>query len=203
MNPEESENKNTNTSSTGSMPSDSNDLFLTDIKRCVDWIEKGSKEKNSRFIARALRSFLSLRRRLVSSSLLLPQIVNSYVASPRLVSLLREALNGMDLGKIPSSDTDMTDEASQNNKMETEESEATEQSWTHIYSREVEVFIAILCMAFLIDRKELHRGLVLSTAWVDVLKDENRRSLDLLAARVYFYFVRFYELTGQSRQIRG
>ena len=31
----------------------------------------------------------------------------------------------------------------------------------------------------------------------------NRRTLDLIAARCYFYFMRSYEATGQMDQIKG
>jgi 26S proteasome regulatory subunit N3 len=179
--------------------------FLADVKRCIGWIERSARERNSRFIVRALRLFVPLRRRLNLFAYELPDIVNAYVASPGLASLIREALNGLNLSKPSDSvNMEMTEETTQSDeKMDTDYEEVNESSWTQIYSREVEVFVALLCMVFLLDRKEISRGLALADAWTKVLRDENRRSLDLLAARVYFYFARFYELSNNVINIRG
>ena len=179
--------------------------FLLDIKRCVGWIERGVKERDSKFIARALRFFAPLRHKLPSFGYLLPELANTYIASPALTVFTREALNGLDLNK-PSEPRDVVmgqNTSPSEETMDVEVSMDNESSWTHIYSREVEVFIGLICMMYLLMRKELNRGLALSDAWIKVLLDENRRSLDLLAARIYFFFARFYELSGNMTKIRG
>jgi 26S proteasome regulatory subunit N3 len=42
----------------------------------------------------------------------------------------------------------------------------------------------------------------LSNITVKTVQELNRRSLDQLAAKVYFYYARFYELTGRLAEIR-
>lgn len=46
------------------------------------------------------------------------------------------------------------------------------------------------------------QGKTLSTETVAKVQNLNRRTLDQLSARVYFYYTRFYELTGQLAEIR-
>lgn len=57
-------------------------------------------------------------------------------------------------------------------------------------------------MIFLLDQGQLEKGIDLSNATVKTVQDLNRRSLDQLAAKVYFYYARFYELSGALSDIR-
>ena len=60
---------------------------------------------------------------------------------------------------------------------------------------EVDVYLAILCQVYLHDKKDIEQGVKFSDALVDRLRTTNRRTLDSLAAKVYFYYSLFYEQT--------
>lgn len=58
---------------------------------------------------------------------------------------------------------------------------------------EVDTYLSILVQIYLYDRKEIQNGAQFSTALIERLRTMNRRTLDSLAARVYFYYSLFFE----------
>lgn len=58
---------------------------------------------------------------------------------------------------------------------------------------EIDVYIAILIQVYLYDSKEFEDGAEFSSTLVDRIRELNRRTLDSLAARAYFYFSLFHE----------
>ena len=58
---------------------------------------------------------------------------------------------------------------------------------------EVDVYFSILVQIHLFDSKKIDLGAKFSTNLVDHLKTLNRRTLDALAAKVYFYYSLFFE----------
>lgn len=58
---------------------------------------------------------------------------------------------------------------------------------------EIDVYLSILVQIHLYDQKSIKLGAEFSSALVDHLRTLNRRTLDSLAARVYFYYSLFYE----------
>ena len=58
---------------------------------------------------------------------------------------------------------------------------------------EVDIYLSILVQVLLHDKKEYPKGAEFSTELVDRLRALNRRTLDALAARVYFYYSLFFE----------
>jgi 26S proteasome regulatory subunit N3 len=58
---------------------------------------------------------------------------------------------------------------------------------------EVDTYLSILVQIHLYDTKAIERGAQLSTELVDRLRAMNRRTMDSLSARVYFYYSLFYE----------
>ncbi|KAI9310501.1 proteasome regulatory subunit C-terminal-domain-containing protein [Dichotomocladium elegans] len=67
---------------------------------------------------------------------------------------------------------------------------------------EVDVYLHLMTLIYLLDQNKLNEGLELANKTVTKMHDLNRRTLDQLAARVYFYHARFYELTGRLAEIR-
>jgi 26S proteasome regulatory subunit N3 len=61
---------------------------------------------------------------------------------------------------------------------------------------EVDVFLGILTQVVLHDAKQLQQGFEFSQYLVDRLRSVNRRTLDSLAAKVYFYYSLFAEQTA-------
>ncbi|KAL4880083.1 hypothetical protein BJY04DRAFT_219613 [Aspergillus karnatakaensis] len=58
---------------------------------------------------------------------------------------------------------------------------------------EVDSYLAVLVQIFLYDKKEIKKGVQFSTGLIERLRVLNRRTLDSLAARVYFYYSNFFE----------
>ncbi|OLL22215.1 putative 26S proteasome regulatory subunit rpn3 [Neolecta irregularis DAH-3] len=67
---------------------------------------------------------------------------------------------------------------------------------------EVDIYLYILAQLFYLDTKDLEQGVILSNQAIEKIRAYNRRSLDALAAKVYFYYARFYELAGKLPEIR-
>ncbi|XP_024366248.1 probable 26S proteasome non-ATPase regulatory subunit 3 isoform X2 [Physcomitrium patens] len=68
---------------------------------------------------------------------------------------------------------------------------------------EVEIFCYLLVTIFLIDQKKLKEAKACSTAAVKRLQQLNRRTLDFLAARVFYYYSYSHEITDSLADIRG
>jgi len=68
---------------------------------------------------------------------------------------------------------------------------------------ECEVYIHLLLLIHLIDKKKFESGTKLANKLLNRLVKENRRSLDPLAARCYFYYSRIYELVGRLEDVRS
>lgn len=61
---------------------------------------------------------------------------------------------------------------------------------------EVDVYTSILCQVHLYDKQAFEEGRQFSDNLVEHIRSLNRRTLDSLAARVYFYYSLFYESTA-------
>ncbi|KAH9655124.1 26S proteasome non-ATPase regulatory subunit 3 [Citrus sinensis] len=68
---------------------------------------------------------------------------------------------------------------------------------------ELEIYCYLLVLIFLIDKKRYNEAKACSSASIARLKNMNRRTVDVLAARLYFYYSLCYELTGDLAEIRG
>jgi 26S proteasome regulatory subunit N3 len=58
---------------------------------------------------------------------------------------------------------------------------------------EIDTYLSILVQIYLYDKKEMQNGAKFSSELVERLRSLNRRTLDSLSARVYFYYSLFYE----------
>lgn len=58
---------------------------------------------------------------------------------------------------------------------------------------EIDTYLSILVQIYLYDKKEIQAGATFSSELVERLRNLNRRTLDSLSARVYFYYSLFYE----------
>ena len=61
---------------------------------------------------------------------------------------------------------------------------------------EVDIYLSILCQIYLYDKKDISRGAEFSSALVQHTRSMNRRTLDSLSARAYFYYSLFHEETA-------
>lgn len=63
---------------------------------------------------------------------------------------------------------------------------------------EVEIFISLLVLVWKMDTRQLPAAKVIADALVARLATFNRRTLDSLSAKVFFYYARVYELLGSK-----
>jgi 26S proteasome regulatory subunit N3 len=81
------------------------------------------------------------------------------------------------------------DEASTKMEDDTDKTKST----TKEVLPEIDTYLSILVQIYLYDRKEIQKGAKFSTGLIERLRTLNRRTLDSLAARVYFYYSLFFE----------
>nr|KYP44771.1 putative 26S proteasome non-ATPase regulatory subunit 3 [Cajanus cajan] len=67
---------------------------------------------------------------------------------------------------------------------------------------ELEIYCYLLVLLFLIDQKQYDMAKACSSAGIR-LKGMNRRTVDVIASRLYFYYSYSYELTGDLAEIQG
>ncbi|CAI6334630.1 unnamed protein product [Periconia digitata] len=152
---------------------------VADIRGNFTLLERAVTQFDSRFTLRALRSISSLRKRL-TDRVLCTVIVLTYSSSNATGRVLMEAV-GMD-GEAIKSVVAQYKEEIQQNKSNTKEP-----------IPEIDVYIAILIQVYLYDQKDHEEGAEFSTQLVDKIRELNRRTLDSLAAKAYFYFSLFHE----------
>ncbi|OOF98553.1 hypothetical protein ASPCADRAFT_393993 [Aspergillus carbonarius ITEM 5010] len=153
---------------------------IQDIKTNFTLLERAVAHFDPRFTLRVLRSISSMRKH-ITGDVLAEVIEDTYSASSVTASFLLNALD--QAGALGSGRASA--------KMEVE-SEKTKSSSKEILP-EVDIYLSILVQIYLYDRKEIQLGAKFSTNLIERLRTLNRRTLDSLAARVYFYYSLFYE----------
>ncbi|KAJ8624780.1 hypothetical protein MRB53_033310 [Persea americana] len=159
--------------------------LLQNLKEIVSLIETGTYLKEVRRIARAVRLTIALRRKLkasVLSSFLDFALVEGSEAHSRLSSY------------IPKGDE---------TQMEIDIATSVTQGPAKHSLPELEIYCYLIVLIFLIDQKRYHEAKDCSSASITRVKNLNRRTVDVLASRLYFYYSYSYELTDSLAEIRG
>ncbi|KAK9164573.1 hypothetical protein Syun_005475 [Stephania yunnanensis] len=142
-------------------------------------------------IVRAVRLTIALRRKLkasVVSAFLGYALAAGSEAHSRLVSYLPRVSSG-----------EMEDE----HDMEVDTASSVAQSPVKHSLPELEIYCYLLVLIFLIDQKKFSEAKACSSASIARLRTLNRRTVDVLASRLYFYYSYSYEMTGDLAEIRG
>ncbi|KAI8341521.1 proteasome regulatory subunit C-terminal-domain-containing protein [Chlamydoabsidia padenii] len=151
--------------------------LFNDLKRNCSLLERAVDTIESRFTTRVLRTLPSIRRRLTAP--VLAQIINEAYGNDErkndLLKLLGETIESMDVDDNDKKSTILP---------------------------EIDIYLHLNVLIYLLDKNELEKGLQLANNTVNRLVPLNRRTLDLLAARIYFYHARFYELVDRLADIR-
>ncbi|KAI8379078.1 proteasome regulatory subunit C-terminal-domain-containing protein [Radiomyces spectabilis] len=154
--------------------------LIADFKRNFGLLERAVETIESRFTTRVLRTLPSIRRRLTAP--VLAQVISECYGpnddqKTRLLQYLGQEGNAMEV------DTAANDKKGS-------------------ILPEIDMYLHLNVLIFLLDNNELQKGRDLANITVERLLQLNRRTLDQLAARVYFYHARFYELTNCLAEIR-
>lgn len=167
------------------------DLFYIDIKANFALLERAVAQFDSRFTLRVLRSISSVRKYL-SPDMLTQIITESYPSSSAVAKSLLAALGKEDV-------TFETSEAASEMEIDVPSKATSQPSATKTATAskdvlpEIDTYLSILVQIHLHDTKSYERGAKFSTNLVERLRTLNRRTLDALSARVYFYYSLFFE----------
>ena len=149
-----------------------------DIKSNFLLLERAVSQFDPRFTLRVLRSISSLRKQL-TADVLGPVITDTYHNSSTTAEFLLDVLR--DDSALP------TQLMQDWQKSTTTAKEVLP---------EVDVYLSILCQIYLFEKKDIKRGAEFSSALIDRLRSLNRRTMDSLSARAYFYYSLFFEETA-------
>ena len=149
-----------------------------DIKSNFLLLERAVSQFDPRFTLRVLRSISSLRKQL-TADVLGPVITDTYHNSSTTAEFLLDVLR--DDSALP------TQLMQDWQKSTTTAKEVLP---------EVDVYLSILCQIYLFEKKDVKRGAEFSSALIDRLRSLNRRTMDSLSARAYFYYSLFFEETA-------
>ncbi|KAL6252384.1 26S proteasome non-ATPase regulatory subunit [Rhinocladiella similis] len=164
------------------LPIDPQEKAIADIKANLPLLERAVSQFDPRFSLRVLRSISSVRKQL-TAHVLATVIIESYTFPTATAMSLLSAVK--DDPSFPSQ------------KVETWHSRKDTQSGSpKEIMPEVDVYLSILVQVYLYDKKRIDAGVQFSSALVEHLRTLNRRTLDSLAARVYFYYALFFEETA-------
>ncbi|WOL16795.1 hypothetical protein Cni_G25583 [Canna indica] len=155
------------------------------LKEIASLIETGVQAKEVRRIVRAVRLTMMLRRKLrvpVVSAFLGHVLSSGSDAYAKLSSFLpKDDENDMDLDTAAS---------------------AVQGPCKHSVP-ELEIYCYLLVLIFLIDQKRYSEAKACSSASIARVRNMNRRTVDVIAARLYFYYSFSHELTNSLAEIRG
>ncbi|KAI9228575.1 MAG: 26S proteasome non-ATPase regulatory subunit 3-like protein [Piptocephalis tieghemiana] len=170
------------TSSTAPSDKEAYTLILTDIQQHLSLLDKAVSTFEDRFTSRVLRTLPSLRRRL--TSIFLSKAISTLLPSTHptrklLVGYLDSSSSSSSSSSFSSSST----------------------STSIPIHPESEMYLTLLVLLLLIDQGKYDQAKELSERSIHQIHTYNRRTLDALSARIYFYYVRAYELAGQLDQV--
>jgi 26S proteasome regulatory subunit N3 len=160
-----------------------------DIKSNFALLDRAVVLFDARFSLRALRSISLIRKRLTPDIIAQaivdtfpPTVTSGNIAKALLVAIERES---MPLGKASGSEMEVDSEskpAKNGSKKEAKE-----------IIPEIDIFLGILIQVHLFDTKQYQKGAEFSKYLSERIQSLNRRTLDSLSAKVYFYFSLFCE----------
>ncbi|GJP84176.1 hypothetical protein CLOP_g14264 [Closterium sp. NIES-67] len=183
---------------------------LAELQAQRPLVERAVVTREVRVMARAVRAMLALRRRLTSG------VVQAFVranvhgeadAHSTLLALLAQVDTDVDMDVGASADSAAAAEptaAASSAGASSSSGTAGVGSVVRATSLpEVEMFAYLMALVLLIDRRAT--ALACECAWAAVrrLQQVNRRTLDLLGARIYFYFSLAHERTNALASIRS
>ncbi|KAI1358466.1 putative proteasome regulatory particle subunit [Xylaria arbuscula] len=157
---------------------------IADIKSNFALLDRAVTLFDSRFTLRALRSISSLRKRLtpdvISQAIAetFPPTSASAAVAKQLLSVIGKG--DVPLGRQPSTEMEIdSDSKASKNGAKKENKDIIP---------EIDIFLAILIQVYLFDSKQFQAGAEFSKSLADRIHSLNRRTLDSLSAKVYFYY---------------
>eukprot|EP00735_Rhodelphis_limneticus_P006285 TRINITY_DN18673_c0_g1::TRINITY_DN18673_c0_g1_i1::g.20512::m.20512 TRINITY_DN18673_c0_g1::TRINITY_DN18673_c0_g1_i1::g.20512 ORF type:complete len:509 (+),score=114.12,sp/O61470/PSMD3_ANOGA/46.72/2e-132,PCI/PF01399.22/6.7e-19,Rpn3_C/PF08375.6/5.5e+03,Rpn3_C/PF08375.6/1.9e-18,TPR_12/PF13424.1/2.8e+02,TPR_12/PF13424.1/0.0036,PCI_Csn8/PF10075.4/0.14,Apc3/PF12895.2/47,Apc3/PF12895.2/7.7 TRINITY_DN18673_c0_g1_i1:40-1527(+) len=165
------------------------------IRQNIALLERSVSAKDVQPITRVLRGLASVRKHLTVPILQEITTQHLHADTPRIDKLLQS------LSQLKDTEMKATESPA---AMEVDEPEKKEEKkYKKSMLPEVEVYIFLLSIQFLVDQHHAKEALELCKDLInDVINQQNRRTLDVLTARVYFYLSWTTELTGNFAELR-
>lgn len=179
---------------------DTDQQVIDEIKEHAKQIEKSVNQKEPRNVLRVLRTLVATRRKL--NSRVLRKIVTGFYTHSigqrdALLALINEAAaDEMDVSNDPNGKPVV------NNNMVTD-AKRVQKTATLPLIPELNVYFNLLVLVNLIDSGRYTIAVKCSEQLMQIVKSQNRRTLDALAAKCYYFHTRCYELVGQLNQIKS
>ena len=160
-----------------------------DIKANFLLLERAVAQFDARFTLRVLRSISSVRKHL-SPDLLTQLITETYTSTNPIAKTLLAAL-GKENASFENSDEslEMDIDGQTKDKMQAGKTSSSSKE----ILPEVDTYLSILVQIYLYDARAIDLGAKFSSNLIGRLRTLNRRTLDALSARVYFYYSLFFE----------
>ena len=156
------------------------------IKNDFALLEKAVALFDARYTLRALRSISTIRKTLTAD--ILAQVISeTYQPSGSTAKNLLVAINKESVAVTGSASSEMDIDGGAKNGKNGAKKETKE------VIPEIDIFLGLLVQVLFLDAKENDKGAHFSTQLTEQVHSLNRRTLDSLAARVYFYFSLFTE----------
>ena len=160
-----------------------------DIKANFLLLERAVAQFDARFTLRVLRSISSVRKHL-SPDLLTQLITETYTSTNPIAKTLLAALGKENVSFENSDDSlEMDIDGQTKDKMHAGKTSSSSKE----ILPEVDTYISILVQIYLYDARAIDIGAKFSSNLIGRLRTLNRRTLDALSARVYFYYSLFFE----------
>ncbi|NWU72338.1 PSMD3 ATPase, partial [Pterocles burchelli] len=156
-----------------------------DIKEHVKQLEKAVSGKEPRYVLRALRALPSTSRRLNSN--VLHKAINGFFTSN---STVRDFL----LGFL---------EESMDTEAELQFRPRTGKAASAPLLPEVETYLQLLLVIYLMNSKRYPEAQKVSDDLMQKISSQNRRALDLVVAKCYYYHSRIYEFLNKLDVVRS
>ncbi|UYV66359.1 PSMD3 [Cordylochernes scorpioides] len=182
------------TAETPEVKLDTDALTLEDIKEHARHIEKSVASKEPRFILRVLRTLVSTRKKL--NPRVLRKIVSGFYTHS---AIQRDALLAfIDERKTNCVVVWQPMETDTGPQFRVRAGKAAQQPLLP----ELDIYLHLLVLLHLLDQDRTKQMLQCSDVLMAKVKTYNRRTLDLLASKCYFYHSRVYELGGRLSEVR-
>lgn len=180
-------------------PVDTDQQTIDEIKEHARQIEKSVNQKEPRNVLRVLRTLVATRRKL-NSRVLRKIIMGFYTHSigqrDALLALLNEtAADEMDVI------TDTNGKSAANNIEGA--TKRVQKTATLPLIPELNVYFNLLVLVHLIDSAKYPTAVKCSDQLMQIVTSQNRRTLDALAAKCYYFHTRCYEQVGQLNEIKS
>lgn len=168
-------------------PEEIQELLYSDLKNYCEEVNKTGLTKELRFLSRSLRQTFARLRRKLTDVMVAKILVEYFPEGEKKMNLLKY------FPEQPEKVETMKVEGDAKTQTETTKPE---------FTPELEIFLCLIVAVFLIDKKAISDARVVIEDLVEYLGTFNRRTLDPLSAKVYYYYSLVAEKEGRLADIR-